>query len=266
MIVNFLNGAFLRFPLNPFQLLNLFKMNLVTVFSAQHHIEDGSRVTIAPGETVRFQNLPNQTIAAVIVNNSDNNPNAHITYANNIESVKVASPQKQGISVGYCYFINPAEANEANSHEIAVTLSQKNKNYSETVDVYLVSVYLPVSGIPSEGLSLWDSKSLEGYSRAYFTPPFAECNLTLKAANNGLVGLLFQDRKVTVIGQKMSLSSFDLSKYVGASPEMANYIRIESQIGDTYDEPFYGTQTQIVYSPIAPVNAANVVEVAVQQF
>lgn len=237
-------------------------MNLVQVLNAQQTIQDGSRVTVGKGDTVRFTNLPNQPIAVVVYNNTGNNPTVHFAYANENASKTIASSQGQGFSMGYCYMIDPSVAR---SYETTVSLSNTAQE-GATIDVYLVSLYFPLGNIQNQPVNLDGSPTeFNGYSRAYWTPFFAEYNLNITTTEKGLVGLLFQDNTIKVIGVNMP-TSVDLGQYItiGAGMQQSQ-VTTEIVAGTVYEKPFYGTQSQMVYSPISAANSTNTGGISVQQ-
>ncbi|MFE4109861.1 hypothetical protein [Kosakonia sp. YIM B13611] len=233
----------------------------------QSSISDGSRTTLGKGQAVTYTNLPNQPVAIVVYNNTGNTTPFNVAYNNQKpQNYSVQSVQGQGFSLGLAYLIDPSVTK---AFEITVSVPDQAQQNS-SVDVYAVSLFLPLSGInniqiPTNG----NAVSFSGYSRAYATPDLAWYDLNINSTSTGLVGLFFEDSTITVVGINMPKeSSAALKKVVintsGSGVPDSN-IAIVVESGNLYQNSIFGTSSQIVYSPVSPVNTVSDGSISLQK-
>ncbi len=230
-------------------------------------ITDGSRQTLGKGQAVTFTDLPNQPIGIVTYNNTGNTTPFNVAYNNQIpKPFQVESVQGQGFSLGLAYLINPSVtgANE-------ITVSVPNTAQSDaSLDVYAVSLFLPLSGIQNQEIPLnGEHVTFDGYSRAYATPPLAWYELTIQSTETGLVGLYFNGSNVDVIAVNVPTQIQPLLKdKVYFSPETgiaATDVHFDLVTGNSYTSSFYGVSSQLVYSPVSSANTTQSGQIAIQQ-
>ena len=233
-------------------------MNLANLFNTKNIINNGARCTLRRGELVRYVNLPEQPIAVVMCNNTDQTTRIRLGYNNEYpQSFMVPAPQESGFSVGHIYLLNPAVTH---NHEIALALPQDLEE-SASVDVYLVSSFLPFQedkiqniAIPSDG----DFVPFKGYSRMYCTPQFNWYLMQVDSTQKGLVSLFFQDNKVKVIGLNLAPQhecTFRDLVTVGAGVD-ANRVTFDRKEGARWQYEFFGSITQVVFSPVLNADQA----------
>ncbi|CNH52216.1 Uncharacterised protein [Yersinia aldovae] len=233
----------------------------------QTNISDGSRTTLGKGNAVTFTNLPNQPVAIVVYNNTGNTTPFNVAYANQKpQNYSVQSVQGQGFSLGLAYIIDPSVTK---AFEITVSVPDQAQQNS-SVDVYAVSLYLPLSGInnvaiPTNGSSV----TFSGYSRAYATPGLAWYDLNINSTHTGQVGLLFDGSTIEVIGVNMpstasaALKSVIINTTGSGVPDGNISVTVES--GGVYANTIFGTSSQIVYSPVSPTNTASDGSISLQK-
>lgn len=230
-------------------------------------VTDGSRQTLGKGQAITFTDLPNQPISIVTYNNTGNTTPFNVAYNNQApQAFTVESVQAQGFSLGLAYLINPAVtgANE-------ITVSVPNTAQSDaSIDVYAVSLFLPLHGIQNQEIPLnGEHVSFNGYSRAYATPPLAWYDLTIQSTETGLVGLYFTGDKVEVVAVNVpSEIQPALQQKVFFSPETgiaSSDVSFSLKTGNTFSNTFYGTSSQLVYSPVSSANTTNNGQIAIQK-
>lgn len=231
-------------------------------------VSDGSRTKIGKGEALTFNSLPNQPVAIVTYNNTGNTTPFNVVYNNQApKQFEVASVQGQGFSLGLSYLINPANTG---ANEISVSVPNTAQD-DASLDVYAVSLFLPLSGIQNQEIPLNGKQvRFNGYSRAYATPPLAWYQLSLQSQETGLVGFKFIGDSVEVMSVNVAKEAepalkskvyFD-KQGTGISPENVSFT---TKTGNSINENFYGISSQIVYSPVSSANTTNNGTIAIQK-
>lgn len=230
-------------------------------------ISDGSRTTLGKGDAVTFDHLPNQPVAIVVYNNTGNTTPFNVVYNNQVPtSYNVASVQAQGFSLGLAYLINPANTN---ANEITVSVPDIAQQ-GASVDVYAVSLFLPLSAIQNQEIPLNGTPvNFNGYSRAYATPPLAWYQQTINSNSTGSIGLYFTNDTIQVIGVNVPTQAEPAVKNVvintansGISSDKVTY---SLNSGNAYISTFYGTSTQVVYSPVSSANTTSNGSIVIQK-
>lgn len=230
-------------------------------------ISDGSRVTLTMGDAVTFDHLPNQPVAIVVYNNTGNTTPFNVSYSNNPPtSYSVDSVQGQGFSLGLAYIINPVNTQ---SNEITVSVPDQAQPDS-SLDVYAVSLFFPLSDINNQEIPLDGTPvNFSGYSRAYATPPLAWYQQTINSNSTGSIGLYFTGDTVKVIGVNVNADIKDVikSKVIVSSSNGINpeNVTFSFNPGNQYIYSFYGTSSQIVYSPVSSENTTSDGSIVIQK-
>ena len=229
-------------------------------------IDTGSRCTLGSNEGVRYTDIPDQFVAVIICNNTQENQMVHFNYAGQTISKLVASPTKQGFSMGYCYLINPSQTEY---YDMTIFLSDFAPK-DATVDVYLVSLLLPVedSAAQYQGIGLDGSPvSFNGYSRFYGDSnlSFNEYVLQVDSTDKGLVTLLFEGDAVHLLGVNMPAGA-DLNSFITLGPGTNNNnFDIKCTTNSSLNYSFYGMDNPIVFNTTAPTHATDIGTVKLQQ-
>jgi len=230
-------------------------------------INDGSRQTLGKGGMVTFTDLPNQPIALVAYNNTGNTTSYVVSYNNQApHPFEIDSVQGQGFSLGSAFFLNPRVTG---SREISVSVPNTAQS-NASVDVYLVSLYLPTRDITNIEIPLNGKEmTFYGYSRAYATPPLAWYNLNITSTETGLVGFIFQDDKISTIAVNMAKEAIPvLNSKIFANIQETGIGKEETPTcmsGSSYSKSFYGTSSQIVYSPVSSARTTRNGEISIQK-
>ncbi|HAU5637502.1 hypothetical protein [Citrobacter amalonaticus] len=230
-------------------------------------IADGRRVTLRKGQAITFADLPNQPVAIVVYNNTGDKTEFNVVYNNQCpETFNVDSVQAQGFSLGLAYLINPAKTH---ANEISVSVP----NFAAanaSVDVYAVSLYLPRRDIQNQEIPL-NGKEIQfsGYSRAYATPPLAWYQQTIKSNMTGSIGLQFYNDTISVIGVNVpkEIEPVIKSKIINSAGSglSTEQLLIKCESGNVFVNNFYGTSSQIVYSPVSSARTTSNGSLAIQR-
>ena len=229
-------------------------------------IDTGIRCTLGSGEGVKYTDIPIQLVAVIVCNNTQENQMVHFNYAGQTISKLVASPTKQGFSMGYCYLINPSQTEY---YDMTIFLSDFAPK-DATVDVYLVSLMLPVADNAAQyqGIGLDGSPvNFNGYSRFYgdSTLSFNEYVLQVDSTDKGLVTLLFEGDMVHVLGVNMPVGA-ELNSFITLGPGTNNNdFDIKCTTNSSLNYSFYGMDNRIAFNTTAPTNATNIGTVKLQQ-
>lgn len=232
----------------------------------QSTIHDGSRQTLGKGEMVRFTDLPNQPIALVAYNNNDATKYV-VSYNNEAPlSFNIDSVQTQGYSLGNAFLFNPGVTG---AQEISVSVPETAQS-DASIDVYLVSTYLPTSGINNIEIPLdGTEKFFSGYSRAYATPPLAWYRLNIKSEKTGLVGFIFKNDEIKPVAVNVASSEIEKSLkskiYADLKRTGIEKPDVICENGNYYTDDFYGTSSQIVYSPVSSAKTTNNGKISIQK-
>jgi len=230
-------------------------------------ISDGSRTTLEKGDAVTFNHLPNQPVAIVVYNNTGNTTPFNVVYNNQVPaSYNVDSVQAQGFSLGLAYLINPANTN---ANEITVSVPD-NAQQNASLDVYAVSLFLPLSGIQNQEIPLNGKPvSFNGFSRAYATPPLAWYQQTINSNSTGSIGLYFTNDTIQVIGVNLpKQADTALKNVVINTPDSgmsSDKVTFSLASGNAFISNFYGTSSQIVYSPVSSANTTSNGSIVIQK-
>ena len=216
-------------------------------------IRTGERQTLGKGDMVSFTDLPNQPIALVAYNNTGNTTPYVVSYNNQApKSFNIDSVQGQGFSLGNAFFLNPAKTG---SREISVSVPNTAQGEA-SVDVYLVSLFLPTAGIDNKEIPLNGTQIyFNGYSRAYATPPLAWYNLNITSTEEtGLVGFLFNTDSIDTIAVNIASELLPVLKSkIYGNEEKTGFAPTDPEVesGSSFSKDIYGTSTQYVYSPVS---------------
>ena len=230
-------------------------------------ISDGSRETLTKGDAVTFNHLPNQPVAIVVYNNTGNTTSFNIAYNNKVPaSYSVDSVQGQGFSLGLAYLINPAITQ---SNEITVSVPDSAQQ-DASLDVYAVSLFFPLGGINNQEIPLNGTPvNFSGYSRAYATPPLAWYQITINSNSTGSIGLCFNLDMVYVIGvnvySEIKPAIKDKVVLDADSGFNESNVKYSLRAGNQFVYQFYGTSTQIVYSPVSSKNTTSDGSIVIQK-
>ena len=236
------------------------------ILRADQVISNGAMYNLKAGEVIKYDSLPNQPVAAIFYNKTGNTTTVFADYLSST-SIRLDAEQGGAFGNGYWYEFNPAETN---ANEINFRLSATSQPEAN-VDVYLVSLYFPAgidTGINNQELPLNGSPvSLDGFSRAYCTPTFAEYEMVIRASDTGFITLGFHDDVIEIYGVNLAPDT-QLRKYVildngGMNPAKVHFNLPES--GNTYTKLFYGLQSQYVFTPIIAADAKDAGSIAIQQ-
>ncbi len=229
-------------------------------------VTDGSRQTLGKGDSVLFTDLPNQPIVLVAYNNTGNTTKYVVSYNNQApKSFEIDSVQAQGFSLGNAFFLDPSKTG---AREISVSLPNTDQSKA-SIDVYLVSLYLPTSGIQNQEIPLTGKEIVfNGYSRAYATPPLAWYTLNISSTETGLVGFVFNQGTIETIAVNTPLAlkpvlegkMYGNAEKTGFAPNAPI-----CKPGSSYTEDFYGTSTQIVYSPVSSAKTTKNGRISIQK-
>ena len=227
-------------------------MLLSKVFKANQTISNGAKYNLKKGDTVRYDNLPNQPVAAIMYNNTGDNPSVRVGYGSGV-TITLDAVQENGFGNGYCYVFDPNETNES---EITFTLS--NSGTAEAnVDIYLVSGAFPIepdTGIDIKELSLYgETLNFDGYSKAQCTPQFADYTLTIEAYEVGFMTVLFYDNVIKVLGVNIDPNTVNLNDYViSENGGMGDRLIVNSpEAGNRLTYDFFGTASLYAFAPIS---------------
>ncbi|HAS43861.1 MAG TPA: hypothetical protein DCS93_25515 [Microscillaceae bacterium] len=235
-------------------------MNLANLFNTKNVINNGARCTLHRGEVVRYVNLPEQPIAVVMCNNTDQTVRVRLGYNNDYpQSFIIAPPQESGFSAGHIYLMNPALTH---NYEIALALP-KDIEENASVDVYLISSFLPFHDDKIQNVAVpfdEDFVPFQGYSRMYCTPQFSWYLMQVDSTQKGLISLFFQDNKVKIIG--LNIASHQECTFrdlvtIGSGMD-TNKVTFARQESTRWQYEFFGSITQVVFSPILKVDRAMV--------
>lgn len=223
------------------------------------YVSGGQRTTLDCGESVTFTNLPLQPVAIISYNNTGHSTPVVTVYNNQMPNrTQLDSIHAQGFSLGSAYLINPAKTQ---GREITVSVPS-DAHQGASVDVYAVSLSLPLSEINNQNIPLTDEAiTFHGYSRSYAVPPSAWFEKTIKAQGTGQVGLSFIRNEIHIIGVNIAVETHPALKrkiivQVNSGIEYSD-ITYHLNSGNIYQETFYGTSDQLVYSPISAKNIKN---------
>lgn len=235
--------------------------------NSQFVIDNGSRQTLKKGDMVRYTSLPMQPIALVAYNNTGNTTSYVVSYNNQApKHFTIDSVQAQGFSLGNAFFLNPGVTN---SCEISVSVPDTAQS-DASIDVYLVSLYLPTSGITNISIPLDGTMmKFNGYSRAYATPPLAWYTMNITSTETGLVGFIFNTQySIETIAVNIAAEAESALKAKIYGSKDLTGIDVTDPIcisGNSYSKDFYGTSTQIVYSPVSSANTTDNGSISIQK-
>lgn len=242
--------------------------NVLRAKNCLNSISTGERQRLGKGDSVTYNDLPNQPIALTAFNNTGTTTKYIVQYNNEPpKSFTIDSVQSQGFSLGSAVLLNPAVTG---SREISVSVPNDVPEKA-SIDVYLVSLYLPTESIQNYEIPLnGSSVQFNGYSRAYATPPLAWYNLQIQSQQTGLIGFIFNQNTIDIVGVNVNDQIIPVikgkvycdSKKTGIALADSNYI---FRSGNTYQEDIYGTSTQIVYSPVSSANTTKNGTISIQK-
>lgn len=242
-------------------------MNLANVFNTKNVINNGARCTLRRGDLARYINLPDQPIAVVVCNNTDKTTSFRVGYNDEYpQSFTAKAQEESGFSAGHIYLINPAVTK---SHEIAIAIS-KSAPEDASLDVYLVSAYLPFDQAGMQSVKVpvdGEFVAFQGYSRMYCTPQFTWYLVQVDTTQKGLVSLFFQDDAVKVIGLNLEKSrecAFKDIVTIGSGMD-ATKVTYELHEESKWQHEFFGSISQIVYSPIKKADKALIGQISMQR-
>lgn len=217
---------------------------------------EGGLQVINTGEAVKFTQLLNQPMALILFNNNSNNPVVTINYDNQKPRRKTLSAvDRTEASVGFAYVFDPSVSG---NREISVSL---NPNQSAaSISAFIVSQGMPhlsrlrkprfqVVHLQDDG----ERVSLNGYSRAFSTPPFAWFDLNIEAESKGLIGFLFEDRNVT--DEPVTCLGINMPDRV----RLESFVEIDRSLGKivfdktsntNYEYTFFGQNAQFIFCPV----------------
>ena len=231
-------------------------------------INTGARQTLGKGQSVTYTDLPNQPIALVAYNNKGTTTKYIVQYNNQApNSFTIDSVQAQGFSLGNAVLLDPSITG---SREISVSVPN-DVPQDASIDVYLVSLYLPLNGIQNYEIPLNGAEvKFNGYSRAYATPPLAWYHLQIKSQETGLIGFWFNQSKIFIIGVNVNTQIGPVIKSkIYCDKEKTGFSIAESDYffnaGSTYQKDFYGTSTQYVYSPVSSAKTTQNGTISIQK-
>jgi hypothetical protein len=229
-------------------------------------IDNGSRQTLGKGDLIKFTDLPNQPIALVAYNTTGNTTPYVISYNNEKpEHYTIESVEKQGFSLGNAFLINPEKTG---AQEISVSVPNTAQS-TASIEVYLVSLYLPTSGINNISVPLnGEMEAFDGYSRAYATPPLAWYTMSIHSSDTGLVGFKFNNDEIEIIAVNVNPELVPALKSKIHGNKDKTGIQPSAPIvvsGNTYNHDFYGTSSQIVYSPVSSANTTRNGSISIQK-
>lgn len=224
------------------------------VFDAENIIKQGKKVTIGPGNTVNYINLPNQPVAVVVYNNTGNNTHIIFDYISR-KDVYLDSVSSKGYSIGDVYLLNPRIKQNYN---ITVSIPHTEPRDS-SVDIYCVSLLFPLNckGINNFKIKE-DPTNFYRYSRAYATPQPTWYSLSLQMESYGFLGLLFKDQNIEIIGLNINTSEkvchhikekiyYDFENTGICDKDISFRLLTATRCGDY----FYGTSSQLVIASIS---------------
>ncbi len=234
--------------------------------SSSKTVDNGSRQTLSKGNAITFTDLPNQPIVLVAYNNTGNTTDYVVSYNNQApKHSTIDSVQGQGFSLGNAFLLNPAVTG---SREISVSVPNTAQSEA-SIDVYLVSLFLPTAGISNVEIPLnGERESFNGNSRAYATPPLAWYTLNIQSNETGLIGFKFNTDEIETIGVNIPNELIPMLKNkiygdkekTGMAP--SDPVTVS---GNSFNKDFYGTSTQIVYAPVSAANTTSNGSISIQK-
>lgn len=225
---------------------------------------NGNRCTLKRGDSVRYTDLPNQPVAVIVYDNTDNPTKFRVAY-NNQGSQLFTTTQLGGLNIGAIYLIDPSKTS---SYEVFISIPiSEEQNVS--LDVYLISAYFPVNEPGIQEVNLNEEKKpmqLNGYAKVHYHAWTEHNEMTIKAADaeRPLIGVLIQGDETTIVGLNVSKEQEKTLKELvktGSEIEEGN-LKFLTTEKNLEKRDYTAVLSQMIYSPVASASSKSIGDIS----